>query len=96
MNSDIWNVYIVECRDKKLYIGIAKDVDKRVALHNRGLACRFTKYRYPVKLLYKEEHSTKSLARLRELELKGFSRLKKFEIIRKGSSAYKASESISR
>ena len=86
MIENIWYVYIIECRDKKLYTSIAKDVDKRVKLHNRGLGCRFTKYRYPVQLLFQEQHITKSSAHKREIELKGFSRIRKLEII-KGSSA---------
>ena len=31
--SDFWHVYIIECKDKKLYVGIAKDLDKRIELH---------------------------------------------------------------
>jgi len=84
--NENWYVYIIRCRDEKLYVGIAKDVEQRVALHNKGLACRFTQYRYPVLLLYRELHLSKSLARKREIEVKGFSRKKKFELIGKGSS----------
>ena len=72
-----WYVYIIECNDNKLYVGIAKDLNKRVELHNKGLACRFTKYRGPVRLIYKKEYSSKSEARKRELEIKGYSRDRK-------------------
>lgn len=82
-----WFIYIIQCKDGKLYTGIAKDVQKRIALHNKGLACRFTKYRNPVHLLYTEEFLSKSSARLREIELKGYSQKKKLEIIKRGSSA---------
>jgi len=75
-----WHVYIIECSDKKLYVGIAKNLDKRIELHNKGLACRFTKYRTPVKLIYKEKRSSKSEARNRELEIKGYSRQRKLEL----------------
>ena len=61
--SDSWHVYIIECKDKKLYVGVAKDLDKRIKLHKKGLVCRFTKYRKPVKLIYKERHCNKSEAR---------------------------------
>ncbi len=77
-----WFVYIAECRDKKLYVGIAKDVSKRINQHNKGLACRFTKFRYPVRLLYEEKCLDYQSARMRELEIKGFSREKKLTIIR--------------
>ena len=79
--SSFWHVYIIKCSDKKLYVGIAKDVDKRVELHNKGLACRFTKYRKPVTLIYKEQHSSKSEARNRELEIKGYCKQKKLELV---------------
>ena len=77
-----WYIYIIECSDKKLYVGIAKDLKKRIKLHNQGLACRFTKYRKPVKLIYREKRNTKSEARKRELEIKGYSREKKLELVR--------------
>ena len=77
-----WYVYILKCRDEKLYVGIAKDVSKRVALHNKGLACRFTKYRRPVELLFSEKQNNYYQARLREKEIKGFSRDKKSKLIR--------------
>ena len=79
--SDTWFVYIIECNDKKLYVGIAKDIAMRIKLHNKGLACRFTKYRKPVKLIYKEKHSNKSEARNRELEIKGYNRDKKLKLV---------------
>ena len=85
--DDCWNVYIIECRDKKLYVGIAQDVNERVQTHNAGHGGRFTQFRIPVRLLYSEPHPDKSSARRREIELKGFSRKKKFAVIDKGSSA---------
>ena len=79
-----WFVYIVKCRDGKLYTGISNDVDKRVSKHNKGKGCRFTKYRYPVRLIYSEECGTKSSARKRELEIQGFTRIKKLKLISTG------------
>lgn len=78
--TTLWHVYIIECRDKKLYVGISKDLDKRIELHNKGLACRFTKYRKPVELIYKEKCDNKSAARKRELEIKGYTRKRKLEL----------------
>ena len=78
-----WYVYILECADGKFYIGIALDVQKRFKLHNQGLACRFTKYRHPVKLLYCEPWNDYYSARKRERELKGFTRDKKLALISK-------------
>ena len=84
--SEPWFVYIIKCKDSELYTGIAKDVEKRVKLHNQGLACRFTKYRHPVKLLFVERHPGQDSARKRELAIKGLTREKKFAIINKDPS----------
>jgi len=78
-----WSVYIVECKDKRLYTGISNNVAKRVAEHNKGRGCRFTRYRYPVKLVYQTKCGTKSAARKKELEIQGLARRKKLELIYK-------------
>ncbi|MDP8213437.1 MAG: GIY-YIG nuclease family protein [Candidatus Zapsychrus exili] len=87
--NECWYVYIIECRDKTLYVGVAKDVEKRVGLHNKGLACRFTKYCKPVKLLYVEEALNQNIALSRERQLKGFTRQKKLDLINNKDSAGK-------
>ena len=79
MITQNWWVYLLECKDKKLYVGIAKNVEARVGQHNKGTGCRFTKYRCPVRLLSKECHPGFSSARKREAELKGFNRNKKLK-----------------
>ena len=80
MDQD-WFLYIVECRTGELYVGIAQDVNKRVEQHNKGRACRYTKYRTPVRLVHSElcgEHLT---ARRREREVKKFSKIKKLALV---------------
>ena len=81
MNEKPWSVYIVKCRDGKLYTGISNDVAKRVEKHNIGKGCKFTSYRYPVKLVYTEKCGTKSVARKREIVIQNFTRSKKLELI---------------
>ena len=76
-----WCLYIIRCRGGELYVGIARDVEKRVIRHNRGLACRYTKYRRPVGLIYKEKCGDYKDARKREIEVKKFSRKKKLALI---------------
>ena len=83
MKQKPWYVYIVKCSDDRLYTGISNDVQKRIAAHNKGMGCRFTKYRHPVILLFQEECGTKSVARKRELEIQGFSRSKKLDLVSK-------------
>ena len=68
-----WHVYIIECRDHTLYTGITNNLPRRLKAHNSGNGGRYTKYRWPVKLIYSEEHPTKSEAQkptLRDLREK--------------------------
>ncbi|HLF17532.1 MAG TPA: GIY-YIG nuclease family protein [Candidatus Omnitrophota bacterium] len=76
-----WSVYIIECRTKDLYIGIAQDVNKRVELHNQGRACRYTKFRRPVQLKYVEVSGSYTDARKRERQIKKYSRFKKLALM---------------
>ncbi|MDP2922608.1 MAG: GIY-YIG nuclease family protein [Candidatus Omnitrophota bacterium] len=77
----MWFVYIIECKDGKLYTGITNNLENRIRQHNRGRGCKFTKYRIPVKLLYREKCVTKSKALRREAAIKSLAREKKLEII---------------
>ena len=75
------HLYILRCRDKTLYTGIATDLEKRVKQHNGFLkgGAKYTRGRGPVKLVYFEKFKTKSLALKREYEIKSLSRPKKLE-----------------
>lgn len=75
--SDYWYVYIVECSDKTYYTGISKDVDARVAKHNKGAGAKYTKKRLPVILKYIEYADSHSKAAKREYEIKQLTRPQK-------------------
>ena len=50
-----YHVYILECRDKTLYIGWTKDLERRVKEHNSGKrGARYTRSRLPVVLKYSD------------------------------------------
>lgn len=72
-----WYVYIVRCRDEKLYTGITTNLDRRIEEHNRGIGCKYTAYRRPVKLVYSEPTPDRSSALKREARIKRLSRLRK-------------------
>ena len=76
-----WFVYILECKDGKLYTGITNNLERRIKSHNSGNGCRFTKYRTPVKLLYSEDCLTKPDALKREARIKDLPREKKLGLI---------------
>ena len=75
-----WFTYIIECSDASYYVGITNDLALRVAEHNDGAGARWTAARLPVELRYAEGHPTKSEARKREIEIKGWRRQKKVEL----------------
>ncbi|MBI4680410.1 MAG: GIY-YIG nuclease family protein [Nitrospirae bacterium] len=84
----MWHVYILECRDKTLYIGATKDLTKRLDKHNKGKASRYTRGRVPVKLVYEESHPDKISALKREYQLKRRSRAEKKILIKTGKQKF--------
>ncbi len=78
----MWHVYIVKCRDGKLYTGITNDIDRRLAEHNSGHGGCFTRARRPVKLVYFEKISGKSAALKKEIKIKRLNRNEKLELIK--------------
>ena len=78
-------VYILECRDKTLYVGSTNNLEKRLHQHNNlKSGAHYTKIRRPVVLKHSERFRTFNKARKRETELKKWSRVKKQNLISKG------------
>lgn len=74
-------VYILECKDKTLYVGSTNDLEKRLHAHNYlKSGAHYTKIRRPVVLKYSEKHSTYSKVRQREGELKRLTRKEKLQL----------------
>ncbi|HAH31391.1 MAG TPA: hypothetical protein DCL44_03650 [Elusimicrobia bacterium] len=71
---DFWFVYILKCANGAFYTGITKDVAARVAAHNNGTGARYTRSFGPVKLVWQERRTNKSLALKREAKIKSWSR----------------------
>lgn len=75
-------VYIVLCSDGSYYTGITKDIDRRIAEHNDGIADdSYTYIRRPVELKYIEVFENVEKAIVREKQIKNWSRKKKEAII---------------
>ena len=71
----MYYVYILECADRTLYIGITTDLERRVEEHNSSLlGAKYTRGRRPVKLVYSEKYETRSLATREEMRLKKLTR----------------------
>lgn len=78
-----WNVYILECSDSTLYVGVTTDVDRRINEHNtcNHKGAKYTRSRRPVKLAYSEPQPTRSEACKREASLKKLTRAQKQALI---------------
>lgn len=74
--------YILRCRDDSLYCGWTNNLEKRIEKHSKGLGAKYTKARLPIKLVYFEKFTEKSLAMKREAEIKKLSRKEKLELIK--------------
>jgi len=77
----MWFCYLLECSDSSYYVGITNDLELRVSEHNEGSGSAYTAARRPVRLLWYEEHETRSSATRREREIKGWRRARKEGLI---------------
>ena len=72
-----WWLYVLECRGGVLYIGIAKDVDRRFDAHLKGAGAMFTRLNRPVRILGRAGLATRGDALRAEFALKKLSRADK-------------------
>ena len=77
----MWYVYIVQCADRSLYTGIAKDLDARLAQHNAGDGAKYTRARRPVQLVYSEQADGRGMAQQREFAIKRMQTTAKHRLI---------------
>jgi predicted GIY-YIG superfamily endonuclease len=77
-----WVLYVLKCRDGTLYTGITTDLLRRVQQHNNGTASRYTRSRFPVKLVHQERCRGRSSALKKEYAIKQLSRKEKKAYIR--------------
>lgn len=77
-------VYILECADKSFYVGCTNNMERRLEQHNNSKwGAHYTKIRRPVILKYSEGFPTLKEARRREIEIKGWRKEKKLELMTK-------------
>ena len=83
-------VYIVtNFNNKVMYIGVTNDLQRRMYEHKHQLIDRFTK-RYNInKLVYYEYTSDIKAAIAREKQLKGWTRIKKNELVQESNPEWK-------
>ena len=75
-------VYILRCADDSFYVGLAEDVESRLAAHNEGRFGGYTSTRRPVTVVHVQEFPTYESAYARERQLKGWTHAKKEALVR--------------
>ena len=78
-----WWVYLLQCSDQSLYVGITTDLQRRLQEHN-GLTpggARYTRSRRPVRLVWSEPSDSRSAAAQREAAIRKLSRVQKEQLI---------------
>jgi len=73
-------VYILLCDQKTFYVGLTKDLGKRLEEH-RGKQSFFTKKFSDIRLVHQEEYLDLKSAERREKQLKGWSSAKKKALV---------------
>ena len=79
--------YILETKKGTLYTGVAIDVEKRFQEHLEGSAkgkkgAKYTNSNKPVKIVYKRQFESKSLAMKEEWRIKHLKREEKLKLIK--------------
>ena len=75
-------VYIIECSDRSLYTGTTNDIERRFDEHKSGTGGNYTRAKKVERILYTEEHPSRSIALKRESQIKKWTRAKKEALIR--------------
>ena len=72
---------MLRCRDDSLYTGIAKDVQRRLRMHQAGRGAKYTATRLPVELVWQHEVATWSDAMREERRIKRLSKARKIQLL---------------
>lgn len=75
-------VYILRCSNGSYYVGHTDDLEQRIAEHQIGEGCEYTRKRLPVEFLWKAEFTTRDEAKEMEARIKNWSRAKKEALMR--------------
>ena len=77
-----YHVYVVRCADDTYYVGLTRDLERRLAEHNRGRGARYTRGRGPVQLVVSRAGLTRSAAARLERAWKALSKEEKANLRR--------------
>lgn len=72
-----WFLYLIECKNGRLYVGITPDLHARFAAHAAGKGAMFTKLNRPQRMLAAKPYGNRSEASKAEIVLKGLTPVQK-------------------
>jgi putative endonuclease len=79
-----WFVYIGQAPTGRYYTGITENTQRRIIDHNEGRGAKFSRDQGALRLVYASSpFATKSEARKREIQIKGWTWEKKEKLIQK-------------
>ena len=76
----MWYLYILLCDKKTFYVGTTNHLENRLKDHKNKKSF-FTKKFSDLEIIYREKYNSKTEAVKREKQLKGWSRIKKQNLI---------------
>ena len=83
-------VYILSSSSRELYVGVTRDLVKRVSQHRVGLSARgYTRQHGTTRLVYCESTRDVLAAIRREKQIKGCTRRKKLDLIEQMNPGWK-------
>jgi putative endonuclease len=84
----VYNVYILASANGVLYVGVTRDLERRIGEHRRGDLAGFTREHGVYRLVYFEGFRDVRSAIEREKQLKGWRREKKNWLIRRENPGF--------
>ena len=79
-----WTVYMLECSDTSLYMGITVDLPRRLDEHSKEKGAKYTKHRGPFTVVFTEFQDTRGQALKKEAAIKAMTREGKLCLIGTG------------
>ena len=80
----MYTLYILKNNKNHLYVGVTKNLDKRLERHRSGFGAEFVKRNKTFKIVYTEKFPSHLDARRRETQIKKWRREKKLNLIKFG------------
>ena len=76
-----WSLYLIRCRDGRLYTGISTDVENRLSQHGGENGAKFTRGKGPFELAFHQIVGDRSRASKLEWRVKKLRRIEKEKLI---------------